>query len=231
MSDWKSQFDVTDQGAYNAGVYGQPNSTWDIARAQEESNRLRLGQSAATPAPSTYLPPAYPTAYPTAYPGYTATSATAYADDGGGSSWLGKLVLVLLLGAGLVLVAPVWLPAALGLLQGTGVLAPEVTALDTAHYRALSAEASRLSAQSTTRLYAAHRISAAAEWDALSVPQREAVAAAWIRYTRNPAAFDRLPAKQRALVFASFESYLTALARQGDAHAAHDVRRLRLRRR
>ena len=72
MSDWKSDYGVSDQGAWNAGVYGTPNSTYDIARAQAETARLQLQAS---------LPPSLPT------PDYTTPTFPSYAPPPAGQAY------------------------------------------------------------------------------------------------------------------------------------------------
>ena len=102
----------------------------------------------------------------------------------------------------------------------------EPAALQTSHYERLSSTATTLSAQPTTRLYAQYLPAASADWNTLDARQREAVAAAWIRFTRDPASFRRLAAKDQQFVFATFDGYLRHLEAAGDGHAARDRKAL-----
>ncbi len=214
MSDWKSQYGVSDQGASNAGVYGSPNSTWDIARAQEETLKLQQshwGQTSITGLGGTSYSPMPP---PAAYP----TGDYAYSESSG---CLKAFVALVVIGIAVALL-PVYLPAILGMASSLGA----THALDTAHYEGLSAEARGLSTQPTSRLYNAYLKKASPEWASLTPKQQAAVAAAWIRYTRDPAAFEKLAPAQKAYVFAAFDRYLRTLAATGDRQAARDLERL-----
>ncbi|RZA21005.1 MAG: hypothetical protein EOP93_04410 [Lysobacteraceae bacterium] len=227
MSDWKSHYGVSDQGASNAGVYGTPNSTWEIARAQEETLKLQRSYWEQVPAAS---PPDYGTPYtppPLPLPGamsHTGAYSGYYPEPRRGGGLKGFLKgIVILMGAGLLLsVVLSFLPAIISLATSSGPARP----LATAHYERLSAQARTLSAQPTSRLYANHLRQASPDWASLSPKQQAAVAAAWIRYTRDPAAFRKLAPKQKAFTFAAFESYLQALAAVGDKQAVKDLAHL-----
>lgn len=214
MSDWKSQYGVTDAGASNAGVYGTPNSTWDIARAQEETRKLQQSSWAQSPPQAIPAPVVFPT--PT-----TPGSYPAYVSDTGSSGGCLKVVLVLSALGLAFATLPVWLPLVQGLAVSHGIV--DAPALQTSHYESLSVEASTLARQPTSRLYQSYLKSASPDWNTLSPRQKSAVAAAWIRYTRNPDSFRKLEARQKRFVFAAFDSYLRALAANGDAHAARDL--------
>lgn len=108
-------------------------------------------------------------------------------------------------------------------LQAYGASGTPGGRLDTAYYERLSETARQLSTQPTSRLYGTYLHQAGSDWPALSTEQQGAVAAAWIRYTRNPASFQRLVPEQKRYVFDAFASYLQALAAEGDAQATRDL--------
>ena len=229
MSDWKSHYGVSDEGASNAGVYGTPTSTWQIAHAQQETQKLDAARRAellgSTPT-YTYTPPTYVPPFGT-QPTYPGAAVGSYAPASGGGFFKGLLKLMLVLG-GLYLLAAMFFPLALsGLLLFSNERPGNARTLDTAYYQSLSAQARTLSGTPTSRLYATHLSKAKPQWAKLSPRQKDAVAAAWIRYTRDPASFSRLPSTQKAFVFAAFDSYLQALSAKGDAHAKRDLARLR----
>lgn len=232
MSDWKSNYGVSDQGAWNAGVYGQPNSTWDIARAQEESNKLRMSQAGYTPPPPSFqfdmpptvLPQLY---YPPSNPSYSSYSGSDSAPSSGRfRKFLILLVVLGIAGYFAMTQSPALRIVLAGLVHTTQTT---TTPLDSAHYERLPGGAAQWANQPTTRLYAAHFKDDASDWPAMSPNQQKAVAAAWIRFTRNPDAFNRLEATQKTFVFNTFESYLVTLAARGDANAARDIKVLRAR--
>lgn len=235
MSDWKSKYGVLDQGAYNAGVYGEPASMYDVARAQEESNKIRLAQAGYTPPSQPGYQPTFPSAYTPTYRPNSASSnyrGTPTAFGGASDSSVGgclKVVAILTVFGCVVSTFPIWGTYLYGLAQRHQLIEGSVIPLDTAHYEALSASAASLSSQPTTRLYASRGITAATDWRLLSPAQRDVVAAAWIRYTRDPASFERLSPEQHRLVFRTFDGYLSALASNGDANAARDLERLAVR--
>lgn len=225
VGDWKSQYGVSDAGASSAGVYGSPASTWDIARAQEETQRLQAPPADAhhggVPLAS-YAPPALHGS-PPAHRNFGAASTRGDAQASRSSGWFKLLVLTCVL--------PVAL-AGMGFM-GMMVLATfggnAPGALDTAHYERLSEDARQLSTQPASRLYATWLRQTSPAWSTLDSRQQSAVAAAWIRYTRNPGSFDRLVPEQKTYLFAAFASYLQALSMEGDAQATRDLALLKSR--
>jgi len=220
MAEWKSTHGVTDEGAYRAGVYGTPNSTWDIARAQQETQRAQQERSGYGAAPS-YQPPVFTPHVYTPSP----VGMSDYSEAGGCLAMFKALALVVLRGVGVLALANA---GALWVMFGPQVdaMMGKAPALSTAHYLALSPEAAKLSSTPSSRLYAARLKGTAPDWSTLSPPQRHAVQAAWIRYTRDPASFARLSAPQRAYFGAAFESYLRQLDAAGDPHAQRDLGQL-----
>lgn len=221
MSDWKSTHGVTDEGAHRAGIYGSPNSTWDIARAQEETLRAQQERAGYGAAPS-YQPPVHsPTIYTPSPVGMS-----GYDDEASGCLAMFKaLALLVLLGVGVFALAnaeALWASFS----PRVDAMMGKTPALSTAHYLTLSPEAAKLSSTPSSRLYAARLKGTAPDWIALSPRQQEAVQAAWIRYTRDPASFARLSAPQRAYFGAAFESYLHQLDAAGDPHAQRDLGQL-----
>ena len=87
-----------------------------------------------------------------------------------------------------------------------------------------------MSVQPTAKLYAAAfprgEKSISTKGFRLYGEQELATAAAWIRYTRDPALFEKLPDKQRKFIYTTFEIYLQALANDGDINAFRDLREL-----
>lgn len=223
MSDWKSRYDVTDQGASNAGVYGTPNSTWDIARAQEESNKLRMSQSSYIAPPMNFSPPPVFGALPT----YSTDTRYYGHSDSSGSTGCLKVFAILVVLAAASIAAPVLIEVLGRYIDSSTLARFTVESLDTRHYEGLSAQAVTVAKQPTSRLYATHFRAAAPDWNSMSQKQQTAVAAAWIRYTRNPVSFKRLADHQRVFIFLAFNSYLAALASQGDNNAVKDLEHIR----
>lgn len=227
VGDWKSQYGVSDEGASSAGVYGTPASSWDVARAQEETRRLQApvsGGGSGDLSMGGYVhPPAYvdtPGHRHIGVPGPHGNARTSAS-----SGWLKLLLLACVLPVAVAALGFVGI-LVLGMLGGGA--APQT--LDTAHYERLSDDARRLSTQPASRLYTTWLSRARPEWSTLDAPQRHAVAAAWIRYTRNPDSFERLVPEQKTYVFAAFASYLQALSAAGDAQATRDLAWLEARR-
>lgn len=237
MNDWKSPYGVSDEAAANAGVFGAPTSTWQRDQAIAEENRLRNERNAQSYAPAPMAEPYVPP--PQYVPGapYTPSArardyrSTPAPPAGGKPSLARRIVmllfvwpLVVMLIGSVVVSSIYWLPVLVA--ATSSQLDTSAPVLSTAHYERLSEEARRLSSQSTSRLYEARLKGASPDWNTLDQRQRQAVAAAWIRYTRNPSSFSRLRVEQRTYIFAAFRSYLAYLAQRGDQHAAADLRRL-----
>jgi hypothetical protein len=240
MSDWKPTYGVSDQGAYNAGVHGTPNSTYDIARAQEETNRLSL-QSATQPAQSSY-------AGSQSY-SYPPTSSSTYFPDSpshSDSSVSPARVLILCIlavaigGLGVAFGDPV----AKALLSA-GERGAEMwdtverslkttIPLHTATYEEIEPRAVKLAERPTAQIYLERKVEPSSDFLTMNQRQQEGVQAAWLRYTRNPQSFDALPDDRRDFVFDTFESYLSFVSRHMSMHysvsAEHDLRDLRARR-
>src|SRR5690606_1722450 len=77
--NWKSNYGVSDEGASAAGVFGTPNSTWDIARAQQATQDLDAARSQA----------AYPVGGAT--PSYTPTYSTPIFSSSASAGYYGPL--------------------------------------------------------------------------------------------------------------------------------------------
>lgn len=233
MHDWKGHDGISDQAAGNAGVYGTPTSTYQVDQARAAEALLRAAPS----------PPSYPS--PDPYPSTQHTPGTHYVPSSSGRDYrplptgssasspgiLRRIFMILFVWPFvLALVVSVlftgwqWLPALVAL--SASQMESSVPALNTAHYERLSEDARRLSSQSTSRLYEAKLKGTSPNWNSLNEDQRQSVAAAWIRYTRNPDSFRRLKIEQRTYIFAAFRSYLTELVKRGDKHASADLQRL-----
>lgn len=220
MGDWKSQYGVSDEGASSAGVYGTPASTWDVARAQEETRRLQApvaGVGSGDVSMGGYVQPQADVGTP----GHRSIGVPGPRGDARASASSGWLKLLLLACVLPVAVAALGFAGILVLGFLGGGAAPQ--SRDTAHYERLSDDARRLSTQPASRLYTTWLRQARPQWSTLDAPQRHAVAAAWIRYTRNPDSFERLVPEQKTYLFAAFASYLQALSMEGDAQATRDL--------
>lgn len=210
MSEWKSKHGVSDQGAFNAGVYGNPSSTYDIARAQAETQKLN--------SPSYQPYQSTQSNYPTG----------TYSPGSDGIYWPGVKFIGVLFLIGLIIfgisTADYWER------KFINARADRVLSLQTAHYEKLSPEATQMSVQPTAKLYAAAfprgEKSIITKGYGLYGEQELATAAAWIRYTRDPVSFEKLPDKQRKFIFTTFELYLQTLANDGDINAVRDLREL-----
>ena len=233
MHDWKSTYGVSDAGAAAAGIYGTPSSTYDISVAQTETMRL-----AVSPQPDySYVPPA--PVFETSTFGSAVSSGSHGVPIGGYAPYkaassrtpvLGRrgwLVMAGILAVATMSVVHVGALVILAAPHFQAFSVVRVSALDTDFYREHSPDAAAWSSISTSRLYAAHLNGRTSEWGALDANAQRAVKAAWIRYTIDPASFERLPAAQRGFVIATFDSYLVDLASQGVAQADADLKYLR----
>lgn len=168
MSDWKTQHGVSDQGASNAGIYGKPQSTYDIGRAKAESDKLLYDSVFRAPDVPSYPIPTYAKEKPT--------------------YWEVKLIGVLVL-IGLIIflisTSDVWITKYKD--HVTSLDADKVMSLDTAYYEKLSPEAAKMSVQSTAQLYGSEFPDEVMGRQEMSYygSEKLAVHAVWIRYTKD----------------------------------------------
>lgn len=216
MSDWKVKYNVSDEGARKAGIYGEPSCMSDILRAQEESEKIRN-----PPAP-----------VPTNAGERRRSRAGRPLDldlSDNSFSLSNMKVIGFIIFIGLIIfvisTADYWEREIKNTLLNAE--ASTVKSLDVAHYENLSPEATKMSAQSTSQLYAStfpkQSVGAVI---GLTDKQEFAVAAAWLRYARDPTSFDKLPEKNRRFIIYTFDIYLTSLIDGGDANAKRDFMEL-----
>lgn len=69
---------------------------------------------------------------------------------------------------------------------------------------------SQLATIPSSRLFNSHLSGSAPDWAGLSKVQKNAVRAAWLRYTRDPTAFNSMEARHQSFYLAAFDGYLLA---------------------
>lgn len=228
MSDWKSWYGVSDEGAAQAGVYGKPNSMYEVGIAQEATNRINMERAAeSTNFPSYAAPPPIvyhnPTDYGPSAPSHLASYHATPSAKGSGLKFLVIMGGLAAVGASAYFAWPVVMSEMDAYIER--VEATERRVLDTAFYTEISPSAAEWATIPTSRLYAMHLDGQTSNWRSLNQNAKRAVEAAWIRYTIDPASFERLPASQRSYVYATFDSYLLYLSdlslRQGAMDLEH----------
>lgn len=202
MSDWKSDYNVTDQGAFNAGVYGKPNSMYDIARAQAETQKIMMDRGSYV-APS-FQPPPYQSPQPLCPPPPYHWSDSTGNDD---------LTVKVLKGGAIVLALCFGVFMLLGVVTSYKNLpGPSKQVLATnrlSNYEInVPADVETLSATPSTVLYDKYLAGASRHFKELNPKQQSAVAAAWLRYLRAPEKFITMPASYRHKIYNLFCTYL-----------------------
>lgn len=201
--NWKYNNQVSDNAAQNLALYGAVKDPFLIGMAKNETERLRINDY------------------------YDSLRKLPYTSGSEGIYWPGVKVIGVLFLIGLIIfgisTADYWEQ------KFMNAQADRVLSLQTAHYENLSPEAAKMSVQSTAKLYTAafpNGEKSIFNNSFYDDQQKLATAAAWIRYTRDPVSFEKLPDKQRWFIFTTFEIYLQALANDGDINAVRDLREL-----
>lgn len=184
MSDWKTQYGVSDQGAGNAGVHGQPTNWDQIYRAQAETQRLERDLYQKAWQPPSYQPP---------------INTGAYIPLPDNPIKWGRVFLILCV-IGLISAWP--------FLSKLGVPTEEEHLASKMSHYALNEEAVTLSNTASTVLYDKYLKGASTKWGELTPQQQNAVAAAWLRYLQSPYKFTKLSKLHRYYYYDAFESYL-----------------------
>lgn len=217
--NWKSNYGVSDEGASAAGVFGTPNSTWDIARAQQATQDLDAARSQAA-YPVGGATPSYTPTYST--PIFSSSASACYYGPlpaatpiGKAFEWVGGMIAKIILASILIPVA--LLTVTLLVLGLTGFFTlPDTAGIDASAVRNLPISSSdyvstnamvqELADTPASILYTTHLQGAPTSWPRLNGRQRAAVEAAWLRYLHNPAGFQQL--QRREYFMDAFNSYL-----------------------